>query len=289
MSVLSEKIAALRKNAGETQTDLAEALGLSNRTVSKWENGESEPDTAMLIALADRYSVSVDELLGHTPPSSANPYENLTREETAQAYFRKIVDDTRTMTMEYMNKFRCGNDDCSDPQIPPKLYRGRQSGVSDNAIFTNIVHAPDTNFLVALMANEDNYAWLDTDADALAKFFTLLGKPNMMKLMLALHTPDALETFTADYAAGMNGCSSEDVTALLDLLSESLPCTGYDDAELEEGNRRIYTYAGSGLLLAMLNIAHEILHKEWRGDCIFQAGYKPVRPAVTRTGKEENR
>ena len=41
MSALSEQIARFRRDADETQTALAEALGVSNRTVSKWENGVS--------------------------------------------------------------------------------------------------------------------------------------------------------------------------------------------------------------------------------------------------------
>ena len=53
--MLSENIAALRKAANETQNDLADALGISNRTVSKWENGESEPDCRTLMELARHY------------------------------------------------------------------------------------------------------------------------------------------------------------------------------------------------------------------------------------------
>ena len=52
MSVLSDNIASLRREANETQSALADALGVSNRTVSKWENAESEPEAAMLSALS---------------------------------------------------------------------------------------------------------------------------------------------------------------------------------------------------------------------------------------------
>ena len=41
MSLLSEQIARFRQAANETQTALADALGVSNRTVSKWENAVS--------------------------------------------------------------------------------------------------------------------------------------------------------------------------------------------------------------------------------------------------------
>jgi transcriptional regulator with XRE-family HTH domain len=39
------------------------AVGVSRQTVSKWENGTSDPSTANLIALAKLYGVSAEELL----------------------------------------------------------------------------------------------------------------------------------------------------------------------------------------------------------------------------------
>lgn len=60
---VSEKITQLRKGAGLTQQQLADELNVSAATVSKWENGASAPDIAMLCALADRFQISMDELL----------------------------------------------------------------------------------------------------------------------------------------------------------------------------------------------------------------------------------
>ena len=56
-------IAELRKEKALTQTALAKRLNISNRTVSKWENGDGYPDITMLPALASALGVSVDELL----------------------------------------------------------------------------------------------------------------------------------------------------------------------------------------------------------------------------------
>ncbi len=64
MSNFSENLAEIRKRAGDSQLDLAEYLRVTNRTVSKWENGESKPDYSNLAAIAKRYCVSVDWLLG---------------------------------------------------------------------------------------------------------------------------------------------------------------------------------------------------------------------------------
>lgn len=56
-------IARLRKEKDLTQAALAEKLSVSNRTVSKWENGDGLPDISILPQLAVALDVSVDELL----------------------------------------------------------------------------------------------------------------------------------------------------------------------------------------------------------------------------------
>lgn len=56
-------ISALRKEKGYTQTALAEILNVSNRTVSKWENGDGYPDITLLPEIAKALGVTVDELL----------------------------------------------------------------------------------------------------------------------------------------------------------------------------------------------------------------------------------
>ena len=61
---ISVKLAELRSAKNVTQEDVALALGVSNKTVSKWENGTSTPDLTMLVALAGYYDVSTDVLLG---------------------------------------------------------------------------------------------------------------------------------------------------------------------------------------------------------------------------------
>ena len=61
---LGTRIAALRKEKGLTQEQLAEKVGVSAQAVSKWENDVSCPDITLLPLLADLFGVSVDELLG---------------------------------------------------------------------------------------------------------------------------------------------------------------------------------------------------------------------------------
>ena len=66
---LSSRLAEYRKQNKLSQEALAEKLGLSRQAVSKWERGESSPDTVNLIALSRIYGVTIDELLGNSAPA----------------------------------------------------------------------------------------------------------------------------------------------------------------------------------------------------------------------------
>lgn len=60
---IGDFLSALRKAQGYTQQEVAEKLNLSNKTISKWENGGGLPDITVLPALAELYGVTVDEIL----------------------------------------------------------------------------------------------------------------------------------------------------------------------------------------------------------------------------------
>lgn len=56
-------IASLRSEAGMTQEALGEKLGVTNKTVSRWENGNYMPDISTMQALCGLFGISLNELL----------------------------------------------------------------------------------------------------------------------------------------------------------------------------------------------------------------------------------
>lgn len=73
---IGAKIRHLRCKAGLTQEQLAEKLGLSAQSVSKWENAVAMPDITLLPKLSEEFGVSIDELFDLTREQKLRRIEN---------------------------------------------------------------------------------------------------------------------------------------------------------------------------------------------------------------------
>lgn len=61
--ILADKIVNLRKRAGWSQEELAEKMGVSRQSISKWEGAQSVPDMNRILKLSEVFCVSTDYLL----------------------------------------------------------------------------------------------------------------------------------------------------------------------------------------------------------------------------------
>ncbi|MCI6999253.1 MAG: helix-turn-helix domain-containing protein [Clostridiales bacterium] len=115
-----ERLKQLRTDAGMTQRDVAQLLGVDRTTYVKYENGSSDPSTATLIRLADYFGVSVDYLIGHNaaqparivsaPEVSGADLELLRKfhalDDVAQARILNMLDfDYRAIPQENVKSF----------------------------------------------------------------------------------------------------------------------------------------------------------------------------------------
>ena len=88
---LGKRIAALRREKGLKQDELAEKMGVSPQAVSKWENDQTCPDINLLPKLAQLLGVTVDTLLtGHHP--LPQPVVQVARKELKNMVLRIVVD-----------------------------------------------------------------------------------------------------------------------------------------------------------------------------------------------------
>lgn len=91
--ILAEKIAILRKKNNYSQEDLANELGISRQSVSKWESGNSIPDLDKIIKMSSLFGVSTDYLL-------KDELEEETPSET-----NDIEEEGRLVSLEEANRF----------------------------------------------------------------------------------------------------------------------------------------------------------------------------------------
>lgn len=76
--IIANNIIELRAEAGMKQAELAEKINYSDKSVSKWERGESLPDVYILSQIAELYGVSVSALIGEIqPPKESKPHYHM--------------------------------------------------------------------------------------------------------------------------------------------------------------------------------------------------------------------
>ena len=79
--ILADKITALRKKAGWSQEELAEQLGVTRQSVSKWEGAQSVPDMDKVVQMSRLFDVTTDFLL----KDELSEEEDYTRENKAKS------------------------------------------------------------------------------------------------------------------------------------------------------------------------------------------------------------
>lgn len=90
---IGKNITALRKDAGMTQEELANQIGVSAQAVSKWETGVSMPDILLLPVIADVFDITVDEIYtGKKETKETKEARRLGYNETPEAVYRAMLE-----------------------------------------------------------------------------------------------------------------------------------------------------------------------------------------------------
>ena len=93
----------LRKEKGITQEQLAEKLGVSGRTISRWETGNNMPDISLLVEIAEYFDVSIPEIIKGERKSEDMKEEAKEVAETMSDYARaekeQLVKSIRNMSI----------------------------------------------------------------------------------------------------------------------------------------------------------------------------------------------
>ena len=93
---------ALRKEKNLTQEALAEQLGVSGRTVSRWETGCNMPDIGILVGIAEFYDVSIPEIIAGERKSETMNQETKDTAAAMAEYGRKEVKTGKLKVVGYL-------------------------------------------------------------------------------------------------------------------------------------------------------------------------------------------
>ena len=106
--ILADKIVNLRKRAGWSQEELAEKMGVSRQSISKWEGAQSVPDMNRILKLSEVFCVSTDYLLRddiEEVPCIVNPLEEAEPlEDSKGETLIKVSLETANEYLEYCKK-----------------------------------------------------------------------------------------------------------------------------------------------------------------------------------------
>ena len=153
----------LRKEKGITQEQLAEKLGVSGRTISRWETGNNMPDISLLVEIAEYFDVSIPEIIKGKRKSEDMKEETKEVAETMSDYAKaekeQLVKSIRNMSiiglaalLIFMVLNITGAYDRND------LLRYAY-GISEALIYVTVVMFPlyTTGLLSKLRINRTNY------------------------------------------------------------------------------------------------------------------------------------
>ena len=95
-------IAFLRKEKGLTQRALADRLGISDKTVSKWERGAGLPDVSLMLPLCEILEISVNELLAGEKMTDAD------YKKKAEVTIMDLVHENKENKKRFFQSVVCG-------------------------------------------------------------------------------------------------------------------------------------------------------------------------------------
>ncbi len=99
----------LRENAGISQKQLAESVGVSQQSINKYENHKIEPDIDTLIKIADYFETSVDYLIGHSTIrrkiERTEEYELNAEESSLIEQYRKLSTKQRNSILTVISSY----------------------------------------------------------------------------------------------------------------------------------------------------------------------------------------
>lgn len=257
---IGTRLTRLRTEAGATQDEVAAVLGISGKTISKWECGASEPSLSMLIALSKYYGVSTDLLLGISESREKADSIEIIRSELKgldrDHAISKVFELARSLIPAMYKESAVFNSDSR--AVPEESSSLRRSQLALNDFYCFTAASDDVNTAVMLLNNSSKFSWLkEPEKKArISRLFSFLADEDALSIMYFINSTACSKSFTADHISDKLGLTEERTAAILNELCEIGECRRFT-AHLAAGDIEVYEFYGDGLILSIISLAYE--------------------------------
>ena len=257
ITMIGKNIAAMRKERGIKQDELASAVGVSPQAVSKWENG-GVPDIELLPFIADFFGVSIDRLFGRTISDYANLRQALAKEiaaipkdEQMTRGFQYCWDIERAFFGE--TKPIDVEDFCSEVPKGAQTY----SSIMNESGFTRMGLASRIQYFLLVPTVKDVDLALLNGMDYVS-FFKDFSDKDIFDACVMLHRREGGKAFTPALLVKHLGVTTERAQAIIDVLVRwHLILT--TQIEMDDEIQRVYTFRPTPSFVALLIFAREMI------------------------------
>ncbi len=255
MCSIGEKIAELRRERKMTQEELANMIGVSSQSVSKWENSVTMPDIVLLPIIAGIFEVTVDELFS---VESKSRHDAAPVEETPLAVYDAVLE-----TM-----WAWDESGGSVEKIKSNLMKNESFHSGFVSMTRGGVYA-DRNLALSYIADSASSAEL-LNSDGAAEFLNALSNSDL-RTILKYQLENRGVSYTASSVAAKCGIAEENAKRALDLMVK-YALARKDTVDMGTGERiDIYSHFGDHkltlLIYPILSLAEQLsdFKENWCG------------------------
>ena len=241
---IGKNIADLRKSNGMTQEQLAETLGVSSQTVSKWENEVTMPDIMLLPVIAGCFDITVDELYGGR--KTIEKRQTIDYDDIPEMLYDAVIDLTQR---GWVNTVEGKDIETEKERMKSYLADNRQV---KTATFSNkrgaVIATSEIGLLHRGKANADQLV-----QEGIGRVLEILSN-TAVRRVFAYEMDNMTKPLTAPYVAKKCDISPDEAAQALDMLTE-IHVNQPTDVMIDENNSvRMYALNSDECIMYMLMI-----------------------------------
>ena len=260
VTTIGKQIAALRRERGIKQEELAGFVGVTAQAVSKWENG-GVPDTELIPKIADFFGVSCDKLFGR----SVSDYADL-RTALAKKIFETPLEERFDEAFEccwaiekalYCHELH--DDDVAEYRRTLGKKEQRYSSMLTDDGFTRMGIANRMSYFLLVPEIEDTETALFEGIDYPA-FFKDMSDREFFDACVLLNKRDHRKAFTAGLLVKRMGLTQERAMEILQMMRK-YHLIGVTSIEMDDETQEVYTFRPTPSFVAFLIFTRELIER----------------------------